>query len=142
MDALVPKRMRWGSSDETFVRPVQWLLCLYGTDIVPLQRFGLDSDRVTYGHRFHAPAAIPLASPNAYVDALRDSHVWADVPSRKAEIRHQIEQPAASLRGHARITAALHDEVTALVEWPDVTHGHFDQTILELPPDVIVPKVR
>src|SRR3546814_16770490 len=79
MDALVPKRMRWGSSDETFVRPVQWLLCLYGTDIVPLQRFGLDSDRVTYGHRFHAPAAIPLASPNAYVDALRDAHVWADV---------------------------------------------------------------
>src|SRR3546814_5290759 len=102
MDALVPKRMRWGSSDETFVRPVQWLLCLYGTDIVPPQRFGLDSDRVTYGHRFHAPAAIPLASPNAYVDALRDAHVWADVASRKAEIRHQIEKQAATLRGHAR----------------------------------------
>src|SRR3546814_13076973 len=77
----------------------------------------------------HAPAAIPLASPNAYVDALRDAHVWADVASRKAEIRHQIEKQAATLRGHARITEDLLDEVTALVEWPVAITGHFEQQI-------------
>lgn len=142
MDALVPKRMRWGSSDETFVRPVQWLLCLYGADVVPLQRFGLDSGRLTYGHRFHAPDAISLASPDAYVDALRSAKVWADVASRKAEIRHQIEKQAAVLKGHARITDELLDEVTALVEWPVAITGHFEEQFLELPPEVIVATVE
>lgn len=142
MDALVPKRMRWGSGDETFVRPVQWLCCQYGADIVPLQRFGLASGRLTYGHRFHAPAAISLASPDAYVDALRNAHVWAELASRKAEIRHQIEKQAAALHGHARITDDLLDEVTALVEWPVAITGHFEQRFLELPPEVIVATVE
>lgn len=142
MDALVPKRMRWGSGDETFVRPVQWLLCLYGTNIVPLHRFGLDSGRVTYGHRFHAPAAISLASPDVYVNALRDAQVWADPASRKAEIRCQIETQATALQGHARITDGLLDEVTSLVEWPVAITGRFEERFLELPPEVIVATVE
>ncbi|NGY04786.1 glycine--tRNA ligase subunit beta [Solimonas terrae] len=142
MDALVPKRMRWGSSDETFVRPVQWLCCLYGTDVVPLRRYGLDSGRLTYGHRFHAPAAISLASPDVYVESLRAAHVWADIASRKTEIRRQIETQAAALKGHARITDDLLDEVTALVEWPVAITGHFEERFLELPPEVIVATVE
>lgn len=142
MDELVPKRMRWGSSDETFVRPVQWLLALYGDELVPLHRFGLDSGRVTYGHRFHAPAPIVLNSPQDYVAALRKAYVWADIDSRKAEIRRQIEARAAALKGHARITEELLDEVTALVEWPVAITGHFEPRFLELPPEVIVATVE
>ncbi|MGQ0697147.1 MAG: glycine--tRNA ligase subunit beta [Panacagrimonas sp.] len=142
MDELVPKRMRWGSGEETFVRPVEWLCCLFGKEVVPLRRFGLDAGRVTYGHRFHAPDAIALASPSVYADALLKAHVWADVASRKAEIRKQIETAAAKLGGHARITEDLLDEVTALVEWPVAIAGQFEERFLELPPEVIVATVE
>ncbi|MGH8447498.1 MAG: glycine--tRNA ligase subunit beta [Solimonas sp.] len=142
MDELVPKRMRWGSSDETFVRPVQWIACLYGSEIVPLRRFGLSSGRLSYGHRFHSPGAIELATPADYEPRLRQAHVWADVASRKAEIRRQILAEAANLRGHARVTEDLLDEVTALVEWPVAITGHFEDRFLELPPEVIVATVE
>ncbi len=142
MDELVPKRMRWGSGEETFVRPVQWLTALLGADIVPLHRFSLESGRLTYGHRFHAPAAISLVSPESYVESLNKAKVWAEVASRKNEIERQIKVEAAELGGTARIDANLLDEVTALVEWPVVISGRIEERFLELPPEVIVATVE
>ncbi|WP_293370239.1 glycine--tRNA ligase subunit beta [Nevskia sp.] len=142
MDELVPKRMRWGSGEETFVRPVQWLLALLGLAVVPLRRFGLESGRLSYGHRFHAPAAISLAEPSAYVESLRNAKVWSEVATRKAEIERQIKAEAAKLGGTARIDAGLLDEVTALVEWPVVISGRIEARFLELPPEVIVATVE
>ncbi|ROH93166.1 glycine--tRNA ligase subunit beta [Stagnimonas aquatica] len=143
MDELVPKRMRWGDGEETFVRPVQWLLALLGETVVPLHRFGLDSGRLSYGHRFHAPAAIELKQPADYESVLKAAKVWAEVSSRKAEIRRQIEATAAELGGHARITEDLLDEVTALVEWPVVIAGGMESRFTdELPPEVIVATVE
>ena len=128
--------------EETFVRPVQWLTALLGTEVVPLRRFGLESSRVTYGHRFHAPAAITLADPSAYVESLKNAKVWAEVATRKAEIERQIKAEAAKLGGNARIDAGLLDEVTALVEWPVVISGRIEERFLELPPEVIVATVE
>ena len=142
MDELVPKRMRWGAGSETFVRPVQWLTALLGSTIVPLRRFGVEASRLTYGHRFHAPAAIRLATPADYQVALLPAKVWADIASRKAEIRRQIELEASKLGGKARITEDLLDEVTALVEWPVVISGQIEARFLELPPEVIVATVE
>jgi len=142
MDELVPKRMRWGSGEETFVRPVQWLTALLGTDIIPLRRFGLESERLSYGHRFHAPAAISLASSEGYVESLNKAKVWAEVATRKNEIERQIKAEAAKLGGTARIDASLLDEVTALVEWPVVISGRIEERFLELPPEVIVATVE
>ncbi|WP_428380584.1 glycine--tRNA ligase subunit beta [Nevskia ramosa] len=142
MDELVPKRMRWGSGEETFVRPVQWLIALLGTDIIPLRRFGLESARSSYGHRFHAPAAISLAGPDGYIESLNKAKVWAEVATRKSEIERQIKAEAAKLGGTARIDASLLDEVTALVEWPVVISGRIEERFLELPPEVIVATVE
>ena len=142
MDTLVPKRMRWGGGDETFVRPVQWLLALLGSEIVPLRRFGIDAGRITYGHRFHAPAAITLSSPADYAAKLRAAHVEADVATRKQAIRAQVESEAARLGGTARINEALLDEVAALVEWPVVISGAIETRFLQLPPEVIVATVE
>jgi len=142
MDELVPKRMRWGSGEETFVRPVQWIVCLLGRDVVPLRRFGLSAGRTTCGHRFHAPAPIELQAPADYAPALRRASVWARVAERRTEIRRQIEAEAARLNGHARITEDLLDEVTALVERPVAITGHFEERFLELPPEVIVATVE
>lgn len=142
MDELVPKRMRWGAGSETFVRPVEWICCLFGDTVVPLQRFGLTAGRITYGHRFHAPDARPITRATAYADALHTTHVWADVALRKAEIRSQIEALARRLGGYARITEDLLDEVTALVELPVAIAGKFEERFLELPPEVIVATVE
>ncbi len=127
---------------DTFVRPVSWLVCLLGSDVVPLHRFGLDAQHTTRGHRFHAPETIALTSPGDYEAALKAAKVWAEVASRKAEIKRQIEAEAAKLSGHARITEDLLDEVTALVEWPVVIAGRMEQRFMELPPEVIVATVE
>ncbi|MDB5977852.1 MAG: glycine--tRNA ligase subunit beta [Nevskia sp.] len=142
MDQLVPKRMRWGAGEETFVRPVQWILALYGSRIVPLERFGLKAGRKTYGHRFHAPKAISLKSLGDYEPALREAKVWADFASRRAEIKRQIEAEAAKLSGDPRIDESLLDEVTALVEWPVAISGRIEERFLQLPPEVVVATVE
>ena len=142
MDQLVPKRMRWGAGEETFVRPVQWILALYGSRIVPLERFGLKAGRKTYGHRFHAPKAISLKSPADYELLLREAKVWADFASRREEIKRQIEAEAAKLSGDPRIDESLLDEVTALVEWPVAISGRIEERFLQLPPEVVVATVE
>ncbi|MGH8461378.1 MAG: glycine--tRNA ligase subunit beta [Stenotrophobium sp.] len=142
MDELVPKRMRWGSGNETFVRPVQWIAAMLGEQVIPLQRFDLVAGNITYGHRFHAPAAIKLKSPADYEAALKAAKVWADMASRKAEIKRQIEAEAAKLGGQARITEDLLDEVAALVEWPVVISGRMEERFMQLPPEVIIATVE
>ncbi|MEK6807104.1 MAG: glycine--tRNA ligase subunit beta [Pseudomonadota bacterium] len=142
MDALVPKRMRWGSGDETFVRPVLWLTCFLGDKIVPLQRFGLEAGNKTYGHRFHAPEAITLKSPAEYETKLKAAKVWVDFESRKAEIKKQIEAEAKKLKGAARITDELLTEVTALVEWPVAIHGRMEERFMALPAEVVIATIE
>ncbi len=142
MDTLVPKRMRWGDGEATFVRPVQWLLCLFGHDVIDIEHFGLGAGRRTYGHRFHAPDAIELQQPGDYEDALRAARVWADFDSRKAEIREQVEREAAKLGGTARISDDLLEEVAALVEWPVAITGRMEDRFMQLPPEVIVSTVE
>jgi glycyl-tRNA synthetase beta chain len=142
MDELVPKRMRWGAGEVTFVRPVQWLLALFGEEVVELSAYGLTAGRVSYGHRFHAPEAVPLERASAYGEALMAAKVWADVDSRRDAIRAGILAEGERLGGRPRITDDLLEEVTALVEWPVVISGQIEERFLELPPEVIVSTVE
>ncbi len=142
MDQLVPKRMRWGSGEFTFVRPVQWLLALWGEDVVPIEAFGRVADKRTVGHRFHAPDHIAVPTPAQYETLLQSAHVWADFASRRDEIRCQVEARAEALGGRARIDEALLDEVTALVEWPVVISGRIEPRFLELPPEVLIATIE
>ena len=142
MDQLVPKRMRWGSGDETFVRPVLWLLALWGEDVLPLQAYGLQAGNRTLGHRFHAPDHIVITEPAQYEEQLQTAHVWSDFESRRDEIRRQIEAKAAEIGGAARIDADLLDEVTSLVEWPVVIAGKIEPRFLELPPEVLIATIE
>jgi len=142
MDELVPKRMRWGSGEETFVRPVQWLVALLGGKVIPLRRFGLKAGSTTYGHRFHAPKAIVLKAPAEYEKKLAAAKVAADFEARQAQVRKLIEAEAARLKGTARITDELLAEVTALVEWPVVISGRMDERFMQLPPEVIIATIE
>ncbi len=144
LDALpIPKRMRWGSSAAEFVRPVHWLVLLYGNEIVPARILDTDSGRATRGHRFMAPDALTLARPAEYEATLRErGKVIADFTARRNLIRDQVIAAAGSLTGEALLDDALLDEVTALVEWPAAIAGSFEGRFLDLPREVLISTLQ
>jgi glycyl-tRNA synthetase beta chain len=139
----IPKRMRWGSSEIEFVRPVHWLVMLLGKDVVAASALGLKADRVTYGHRFHAPEAIKLKQPADYVATLLSKgKVIADFTERQTRIITAAETAAKNAGGKALLNPAVVDEVTALVEWPVPVSGRFDERFLKLPREVLISTLQ
>ena len=144
LDALpIPKRMRWGSSDAEFVRPVHWLVLMHGAERIPARLLDTDSRNVTRGHRFMAPGEFTLTQPADYENTLRErGKVVADFAARRAMIREQVVAVGKSLGGNALVDAALLDEVTALVEWPSALAGGFEERFLELPREVLISTLQ
>ncbi|HXH02706.1 MAG TPA: glycine--tRNA ligase subunit beta [Candidatus Competibacteraceae bacterium] len=144
LDTLpIPKRMRWGDSDAEFVRPVHWLVLLFGDELIPATLLGVAAGRVTYGHRFHHPAAIALPAPAAYAEMLeRQGKVIADFAARRERIRAQAEAAAAQVGGCAVIREELLDEVTALVEWPVALTGRFEKRFLNVPQEALISTMQ
>jgi glycyl-tRNA synthetase beta chain len=144
LDALpIPKRMRWGSGDAEFVRPVHWVLLLFGKDVVSATILGVSSDRLTHGHRFHAPKPLRISTPGAYPGTLRKrGHVLADFDERREHIRRVTLELAASLGGAPVMDDPLLDEVTALVEWPVPLAGKFEERFLALPREVLIATLQ
>jgi glycyl-tRNA synthetase beta chain len=139
----IPKRMRWGSGDTEFVRPVHWVLVLFGEQAVSCKILDLDAGSLSYGHRFHAPEAISLASTNEYLDKLeKQGKVIAEFDKRQSLIRNGVEACASELGGIAIIDSSLLDEVCALVEWPVIISGGFDKSFLELPNEVLIASMQ
>lgn len=138
----VPKRMRWGASRIEFSRPVHWLVMLHGTEVIPAEIMGLNADRITYGHRFHAPQAITLQQPADYLDALKEARVIASFTERRAMIQQQVLAEATRFKGTAVIDEDLLDEVTGLVEWPVALTGSFEERFLEVPDACLISSMK
>ncbi|HEX7718255.1 MAG TPA: glycine--tRNA ligase subunit beta, partial [Woeseiaceae bacterium] len=135
----VQRRMRWSDHDFEFVRPVHWVLMLHGDSPLPGQVAGVVSGRITYGHRFLAPAAIEVQTPGDYSELLEnEGFVLADFASRRQRIEDSVREAAADVGGTAVGDDALFDEVTALTEWPVALTGTFEDVYLELPKEVII----
>ena len=144
LDALpIARRMRWGAGEAQFVRPVHWVLMLFGREVVPCSILDVPSGDLTYGHRFMAPKPIRVGSPAAYVTTLhKRGRVLADLHERRETIRQGVITAASHLGGNAVISEALLDEVTALVEWPVPLAGRFDERFLELPAEVPIATMQ
>ena len=138
----VPKNMRWGASRTEFSRPVHWLVILYGERVVEAETLGLSADRITYGHRFHAPQAISLAHADDYLGALENAYVLADRQRRRERIREQVLAEAEVQDAQAVIDEALLTEVSGLVEWPVALTGSFDERFLEVPPECLISSMK
>jgi glycyl-tRNA synthetase beta chain len=135
----IPRRMRWGSRRDEFVRPVKWLVMMAGSESIDAEILGVHSGNCSYGHRFHAPAAIPIPRASDYESLLRsEGWVIADFEQRKSTIRGLIDENAARLGGLVQIEESLLDEVTALVEYPVAICGEFDEEFLEIPQEALV----
>jgi glycyl-tRNA synthetase beta chain len=133
-----PRRMRWGSIEEEFVRPVHWILMLHGENVVDASLLGLRSDRLTRGHRFLSAGKLVVNRPKDYLGVLEQAFVVADFGERRQRIVDGVRSAAAAVGGKAIATDELYDEVTALTEWPVPLTGRFDKAFLLLPREVIV----
>ncbi|WP_457666844.1 glycine--tRNA ligase subunit beta [Thiolapillus sp.] len=135
----IPKRMRWGSSEALFVRPVHWLLFKQGSDVIPCRLLDVDAGELSYGHRFHHPDALRIDLPSGYADKLETTgKVITHFGDRRDKIRSQVEKAAEILGGRADIDEALLDEVTALNEWPVAISGSFEEKFLAVPPEALI----
>src|SRR5450830_1748005 len=136
----IPKVMSYQRPDgETvhFVRPVHSIIALHGTDILPIALLGLQSDRVTQGHRFLSAGKVSIAHANDYANALKtEGKVVASVTERKEQIRTALLQKAGD--DLVLMPESLLDEVTALVEWPVVYECHFEQEFLAVPQECLI----
>ena len=123
-----------------FVRPAHGLVALHGVDEVPVSVLGLKADRHTQGHRFEAAvSSINLPDAASYAPLLREQGaVIASFAERRAEIARQLEAAAAKAGGHPIADEALLDEVTALVELPNVLIGQFEAEFLTVPQECLI----
>ncbi|MFW1677414.1 glycine--tRNA ligase subunit beta [Pontibacter sp. JAM-7] len=139
----IPKRMRWGASRVEFVRPVHWLVMLFGDDVIDCEILGLKSGRKTRGHRFHYNHEIELISPSQYADNLQHpGRVMADFTARRETIRQQIIAEGDKINGITQIDPDLLDEVTALNEWPIALTGRFEERFLDVPAEALVSSMK
>jgi len=132
-----PKSQKWGSGTARFIRPVRWLLALYGADIVPAEFAGLVAGRTTYGHRFLSEGAIEVPSVGEYFEALERGRVVVDAETRAQSIREGIDAVAEQAGGTAVVPEKVFAEVVNLVEYPTVTIGTFDEAFLRVPREVL-----
>lgn len=137
-----PKSMRWGWRETAFVRPVHWLVALWGGEIVPVTWGGLTAGRTSRGHRFLAPGPIELASADRYVEALRGAFVLVEPDARRRMIEAELARLAAETGCTVRPDDELLDEVTGLCEYPVGIAGGFDPAFLEVPEEALVTTMR
>lgn len=143
-----PKSMRWITADPfRFGRPVRWLLCLFGAQVVPVEAAGLRAGRETRGLRFFSPGRLEVrrADLGEFKKLLRENFVLVDPDERRRKIEEGLlRRIRRHLPGSGReaIDAELLAEVTGMVESPRVIPGGFDPRFVALPPEVLVTVMK
>lgn len=136
----IPKVMSYQRPDGNtvhFVRPVHKLIALHGDAVIPLSLLGLQSDRLTGGHRFLSQGLVTVAHADDYAKTLQqDGKVIASFSERKEQIRQVLLAKAGA--DQVLMPEALLDEVTALVEWPVVYECHFEAEFLAVPQECLI----
>lgn len=141
-----PKSMRWGANNLAFVRPIQWILALYGSEVIPMEHEGITSSNRTAGHRFHANSTFVVDSVDSYFEILEKNRVIVDQDVRRKKV---VEEINAALKansdlegGEVAVDEGLVDTVTNLVESPVGVCGTFDEKFLQLVPEVLITSMR
>ncbi len=136
-----PTKMRWDSHDFEFVRPIHWLVSLFGSDVIPVKILDITAGRKTEGHRFLGDSVV-LANTADYEDALKDQFVIVDAKKRKEMIVDQMNQLVKENNWQIKMDQNLLEEVTNLVEDPTVFAGSFDKKYLEMPQEVLITSMK
>lgn len=146
MDQIVkelafPTKMRWRNYDLEFVRPIHWIVSLFGSEIIPVKILDIVAGRKTYGHRFLGESLV-LATSDDYESALKSQFVIADANQRKNMILSQINSLCEKNNWQVKIDSGLLEEVTNLVEYPTIFSGSFNEKYLNIPKEVLITSMK
>ncbi len=146
LELSFPKSMKWGSYQNSFARPIQWLVALLGESVIDLEHDGIVSGRITRGHRFMAPGEKEISNAAAYEEVMASVFVIADFENRKQMVLGEIKNAVAATdfagRAEVAVDERLLHTVTNLVEKPYGVCGRFDDKFLQLPDEVLVTSMR
>ena len=137
-----PNNMHWADLDYKFIRPLRWLVALYGQDVIDFEVANVKSGRTSRGHRFLSEGDFEIANAEDYVEACRKASIIVDQNERCEMIRQQIADVAAANGGQAEVNEDLLEEVLYLVEYPTALCGKFDEKYLALPAEAVITPMR
>ena len=138
-----PKSMRWGSYDFRFARPIRWICCLFGEEVVALEIAGIKADRITKGHRFLSKEPISLSSADweEYLRLLEENWVIVSPQKRLEKTREEINKVSESF-GEVEKDEELLKENANLVEYPFPCVGSFPEDFLKLPEPLVITTLK
>ncbi len=136
-----PKPMRWAYQELRFVRPIRWLVALFGNHVVDFELAGVRSGRTSRGHRFLA-RDVELKTAAEYLERLEQAFVIVDQNKRREMIWRQIQELAAAKNGVVKENEELLEEVVHLLEYPTALCGGFEEKYLELPDEVLITPMQ
>lgn len=136
-----PKNMRWADEDLRYVRPIKWLIALFGEDIIPVEIAKVKSDRVSSGHRFLG-GQVELKDAGSYVEEMLSNYVIVDASERKGAIRKQLSIIGEENGWDIPVDQDLLEEVNNLVEYPTALFGTFESEYLTLPEEVLITSMK
>ena len=133
---------RWGYLSLRFPRPIRWILCLYGSEVIRFDLEGIKSGRLMYGHRFMAPGPFEIGDTRDYFRQIKKAKVVLDQEERRVIIKEGVNKAAEKVGGKPIPDDSLLDEVTYLVEYPVIVTGTFEDRYLSLPREVLITSMR
>jgi len=136
-----PKNMRWANESLKYIRPIKWLLALYGTEVIPFSITKIATSNQTMGHRFLG-GKIEIDTPEEYVTKLLSQYVIANAEERKTAILSQLSKLQEEKNWIIPVDEDLLEEVTNLVEYPTALFGRFEEEFLQLPEEVLITSMK
>ena len=136
------KTMRWGSSSESFIRPVRWVNVMLGDALVDAELFGVKSQKETFVHRIAKFGALEVSGAKEYFELLKANGVTLFPQERAEKISAEFKAIEVKSGLSIEIDEELFDEVVAITENPTALLGSFDEAFLRLPPEVIITSMK
>jgi glycyl-tRNA synthetase beta chain len=137
-----PKSMRWGNGNLLFVRPIHWLVTIFGAEPVTIEIDGIRSGNITRGHRFLSPASFQIKEIASYMSLLENNFVILDQEKRAQVIRKGIVTLAASAKGEPVMDEELVETVNFLIEYPVPVLCGFSAEYLDLPKELLITVMK
>lgn len=136
-----PKNMRWADQDLRYIRPIKWIIALFGQEVIPFSITSVETNRWSMGHRFLG-SKLEVNVPADYEQVMLEQFVVVDPVKRKNTIREQLKKLEAENGWNIPVDEELLEEVNNLVEYPTALYGKFENEYLELPEEVLITSMK
>lgn len=132
-----PEKMRWDDSDVSFIRPIRWVVCVLGEELVDLTVGKVSASRFSRGHRFHGSDSVEIGRPRDYEEKLEENYVIPDPEKRRNLFMEQLEEKEEEVSGKSAADEGFHEVLINSLEYPNPVLGSFSDEFLELPDELL-----